>query len=258
MGFYPGLEIKSTRDPIGFVYGEHTFGPKAEVRRLADIRNSLEDRGCEGPEELYAIVMDVGETEDRSHMEKRNLLFGAVTYSAGVMGREPVRSQGHIHSVSLSCGWSTPEVYEIWEGRGIIYMQQSGEDDPGLCYAVHAKEGDVVIVPPGWVHATINGDVGRNMTFGAWCVRDYGFEYEQVRRHNGIAYFPRAEGNNISWHPNPSYHGGRFVEKEARTYEDFGLKPGVPIYTQFKEDKDLFLFVSRPGDYPELWRGYRP
>ena len=48
------------------------------------------------------------------------------------------------------------------------------------------------------------------------------------------------------------------MEKEARTYEDFGLKPGVPIYTQFKENKDLFLFVSRPGDYPELWRGYRP
>ena len=83
MGFYPGLEIKSTRDPIGFVYGEHTFGPKAEVRRLADIRNSLEDKGCQGPEELYAIVMDVGEREDKSHMEKRNLLFGAVTYSAG-------------------------------------------------------------------------------------------------------------------------------------------------------------------------------
>lgn len=258
MGFYPGLRITPAREPIGFLYGSNTFGPKAEVRRLEDIRDSLEDRDCEGPEELYAIVMDVGEPEDRSHMEKRNLLFGAVTYSAGVMGREPVRSQGHIHSVSPSCGSSTPEVYEIWEGCGIIYMQQSGEDDPGLCYAVYAKEGDVVIVPPGWVHATINGDVGQNMTFGAWCVRDYGFEYEQVRRHNGIAYFPRAEGSIISWHPNPSYHGGRLIQKEARTYEDFGLKPGVPIYTQFKENKDLFLFVSRPEDYPEFWRGYTP
>ena len=115
MTFYPGLQIEATKEPLGFFYGQGVFGPKEEVRRLEDIRHSLEDKNCEGPEELYAIVMDIGNEEDRISMKNRNLLFGAVTYAAGVIGQEPVRSQGHIHAISRSCGASTPEVYEIWE-----------------------------------------------------------------------------------------------------------------------------------------------
>lgn len=258
MTFYPGLQIEATKEPLGFFYGQGVFGPKEEVRRLEDIRHSLEDKNCDGPEELYAIVMDIGNEEDRISMKNRNLLFGAVTYAAGVIGQEPVRSQGHIHAISRSCGASTPEVYEIWEGRAVIYIQQSAEDNPGRCYAVYAEAGDVVIVPPGWVHATVNPDVKHNMTFGAWCVRDYGFRYEEIRRHNGIAYFPKVGRDGIWWKPNPSYQGGKLVEKRARAYEDFGLKPGISIYTQFQENKDLFLFVARPLDYPKLWEKYEP
>ncbi len=258
MEFYPGFGIISENNPLGFRYENGVFGPSPEIRRLDDIRSSLSDKGCKGPEELYAIVMDVGQLADREEILKRNLLFGAVTYAAGLLGKEPVRSQGHIHAISPSCHASTPEVYEIWEGEAFIYMQQSGDDQPGLCYAVHAKAGDVVIVPPGWVHATVNGDVSRNMTFGAWCVRDYGFEYEAVRRHNGIAYFPEAEEGTIAWKPNPAYKNGTLIVKGARTYEDFGLKPGIPIYRQFQENKDLFLFVANPCNYMKLWDGYEP
>ena len=169
MEFYPGFDISPQQEPFGFCYGKGVFGPEAEIRRLDDIRASLEDPGCAGPEAVYSISMDVGMEEDREEIEKRNLLYGAVTYAAGTLGREPVRSQGHIHAVSISCGSSTPEVYEIWDGRAIIYMQESGEDDPGACYAIYAGPGDVVIVPPYWVHATVNGGANRPMTFGAWC-----------------------------------------------------------------------------------------
>jgi len=258
MEFRPGFEIMAEKNPLGFRYGTGVFGPQPEVRYLNDIRSSLADPDCEGPAELYAIAMDVGEQKDREEIEKRNLLFGAVTYAAGLLGREPVRSQGHIHAVSPSCNASTPEVYEIWEGEAFIYMQESSEDQAGTCYAVHAKAGDVVIVPPGWVHATVNADVNRNMTFGAWCVRDYGFEYAAVRRHNGIAYFPEAAEDGIRWKPNPAYKDSTLVVKEARSYEDFGLRPGIPIYRQFQENRDLFLFVVRPLDYPELWKDYQP
>ena len=99
----------SKQEPFGFCYGKGVFGPEAEIRRLDDIRASLEDPGCTGPEAVYSISMDVGMEEDREEIEKRNLLYGAVTYAAGTLGREPVRSQGHIHAVSISCGSSTPE-----------------------------------------------------------------------------------------------------------------------------------------------------
>ena len=54
-------------------------------------------------------------------------------------------------------------------------MQEYAGDDPGRCFAVHARTKDVVIVPRV-AHCTINADPSRAMLFGAWCVRDYGFD----------------------------------------------------------------------------------
>ena len=239
MAFAPGFEIAPTKNPIGFVYGEDVFGPEVEIRRLDDIRESLSDPNAQGPDELYAIAMDVGDKADREEIAKRNLLFGVVTYAAGMIGREPVRSQGHKHAISASCGASTPEVYE-------------------KCYAIYARPGDVVIVPPGYVHATVNADVNRNLTFGAWCVRDYGFDYETVRNHGGIAYYPFVEDGSLKWSPNPAYSGGELIIKNARTWEDFSLEAGVPVYTQFQKDKERFMFVADPARCPELWKNFEP
>ena len=186
--FDKGIDITPVQSPMGFTYGADVFGPEVEIRRLEDIRASLRDPQCKGPEQVYSIAMDVGKEEHRALLNKLHLLFGVVTYSAGKLGQEPVRSQGHIHKISPYSGWSTPEIYEIWSGEAIIYMQEYAEDQPGRCYAVHAFPGDVVIVPPYWVHATISANPRLPLTFGAWCDRDYGFVYEGVRKHRGISF----------------------------------------------------------------------
>ena len=253
MEFNPGFKIKVLQKPLDFEYGENVFGPKPELRSLNDIRKSFRNPNAEGPGILYCISMDVGEQKDREAMIERNLLFGVVTYVAGTVGNEPVRSQGHIHAISASCNDSTCEVYEIWDGEAFIYMQESGKDNAGQCYAVHAKAGDVVIVPPGWVHATINANVDKNMTFGAWCVRDFGFDYDDVRRHNGIAFFPIVENNEIKWEFNKAYETGELIVKEAREYPEFNIEKGIPIYTQFQKDPDKFLFVSQPALAKKIW-----
>jgi glucose-6-phosphate isomerase len=116
MTFDPGFDIDVTVDPMGFTYGSGVFGPKLELRHLDAIRPSLLDPSCDGPDPVYAIAMDVGTDDARADLIKRNLLYGAVTYAAGSLGAEPVRSQGHVHAVSKPCGASTAELYEIWSG----------------------------------------------------------------------------------------------------------------------------------------------
>ena len=145
MEFNPGFDIIPTVNPMGFKYGADVFGPQVENRYLRDIRGSLSDPQCDGPEIVYSIAMDVGKCKHREMLERMHLLYGVVTYAAGRLGKEPIRSQGHIHWVSKYSGWSTPEVYEIWTGEAIIYMQEYAEDNPGRCFAVYAKAGDVVI-----------------------------------------------------------------------------------------------------------------
>lgn len=250
-----GLNLYTSEDSLNISYGEGVFGPIPEIRYLDDIRASLSVMDCKGPNELYCIAMDVGNEEDREEIKKRNLLFGVVTYSNGTIGDEPIRSQGHKHIVSKSCNSSTCEVYEIWEGEAYIYMQEYDEDFPGRCFAVYAKAGDVVIVPPYWVHATVNANISKRMTFGAWCVRDYGFEYAGVRKHNGIAYYPIVKDGNIVWIHNDKYQKSDFEVKNARKFSDFGINDD-PIYIQFQKDKDKFLFVSNPKLKADEWRNF--
>ncbi len=259
MNFNPGFDIYPTTNPMGFKYGTDVFGPEVENRTLDSIRKSLLDPDCKGPEIVYSIAMDVGKEEHRDLLKKLHLLFGVVTYAAGSLGEEPVRSQGHIHKVSPLSGWSTPEVYEIWSGRAVIYMQESADDNPGRCFAVEAGPGEVVIVPPNWAHATISADPRQPLTFGAWCDRDYGFEYSGVRAHNGLAWFPViGEKGQINWLQNTKYSQCKLKIKKPADYAAFGIEKGKPVYIQFEEDESRFLFVPHPVLKEKEWNGFIP
>lgn len=259
MKFEPGFDIQPLSVDEGFRLGADCFDRGVEFRKLDSLRKSLRDPDCDGPENVYAIMMDVGRRQDLPAMKERMLLFGVVTYAAGSLGQEPIRSQGHIHKRSAHCGWSTPEVYEIWTGKAIIYMQESGEDEPGRCYAVEAGPGDVVVVPPYWMHATISADPTQPLTFGAWCDRDYGFEYDSVRRHGGIAWFPLLdEAGRIRWEKNPAYRTAQLTVKAPGDYTALGLEHSKPIYQQFCEEPDRFLFVSEPQRAAKVWTDFIP
>lgn len=259
MNFNPGIDIRPTVGPMGFSYGPGVFGPEVEMRTLGSIRTSLRNPDCSGPDPVYSIAMDVGKSEHLPLLMKHHLLYGVVTYAAGQLGNEPVRSQGHIHKVSSRSGWSTPEVYEVWSGKAIIYMQESANDQPGRCFAVEARPGDIVIVPPYWAHAAISADPEQPLTFGAWCDRDYGFEYDEVRRHKGLAWFPEIQPDlKIGWQQNPNYFVSELTIKGPERYAQLGIETRKAIYTQFEEDPEKFLFVPQPQVVEEFWKKFTP
>jgi glucose-6-phosphate isomerase, archaeal len=258
--FDPGLAITMLKNPLGFSYGNGCFGPEPELRKLDDIRGSLMDPTCEGPEIVYSIIMDVGKEKDYKTLQELHLLFGVVAYASGKLGQEPVRSQGHIHKPSqYAKGWSTPELYEIWKGEAIIYMQEHAGNNPGRCYAVKAGPGETVLVPPGWAHCTISASPAEPLLFGAWCDRDYGFIYDEVRKHKGLAWYPvLSEEERITWNFNTNYLGGELIEKTPRTYKEFNMSDNEPIYKQFETDPGKFQFISRPDLFSEKWKGFVP
>ncbi|SFZ93551.1 glucose-6-phosphate isomerase [Flaviramulus basaltis] len=258
--FKSGLNIISQTSPLGFKYGEDCFGPEIENRKLKDIRKSLMDINCDGPDIVYSIAMDVGKKEHYQKLKEQHLLFGIVTYAKGKLGKEPIRSQGHIHKKSTyGQGWSTPEVYQIWSGKAVIYMQEYADDNPGKCYAVFAEVGDIIIVPPEWAHATISADVETPLTFGAWCDLEYGFEYDKIRAHNGLAWFPLIlDTGELTWVGNDNYEKSTLIIKSPNNYDEFGIEEKKSIYKQYEENNDLFLFVPKPYLKKEIWRNFIP
>ena len=202
--------------------------------------------------------MDVGREEHRAELQRRQLLFGVVTYAAGRLGEEPVRSQGHVHRVASHSGWSPPELYEIWAGRAVVYMQEQAADDPGRCFAIEAGPGEVVVVPPGWAHATVSADAREPMTFGAWCDREYGFEYAEVRARGGLACFPllgaprgasRGGGTRATGAAARRAPGTRVPGARARA--------GEPIYQTFARDPEAVQWVSDPARVAHAVAGVR-
>jgi glucose-6-phosphate isomerase len=257
--FDPGIDVRLHPHELAFSYGDGVFGPVPEMRRLDAIRPSLRNPDCNGPDPVYGIAMDVGREEDRADLKKRMLIFGVVAYAAGQLGEEPVRSQGHVHAIAPHSGWSTPELFEIWEGRAIIYAQESTADDPGHCVAIVAEPGEQVVVPPGWAHCVINADPGRRMVFGAWCERQYGFLYDGVRAHDGLAWFPILAGaGEIRWEENRRYLASTIRVAKPRSYPELGLRTEVPIYQQYKENSEAVQWISEPGRLEELWKRFEP
>jgi glucose-6-phosphate isomerase len=255
--FDPKLGVHSPAGDLQFTYDEGVFGPQPEFRRLDEIRRTLRDPECGGPDPVYSIVMDVGRHEHRAALQRRMLLFGVVVYAAGKLGDEPVRSQGHIHAISPHCGWSTPELFEIWEGNAIIYAQERADDDPGCCLAVSANPGDKVVVAPGWAHAVINADPENRMIFGAWCDRQNGFVYDAIRAHHGLAWFPVLDAErNINWEPNPSYRSSELRLRSTRAYPELGLDRSTPIYEQFAANPDSVQWVSQPALVSPVWPAF--
>jgi glucose-6-phosphate isomerase len=257
--FDPGIDVIPVQETMMFQYGAGVVGPKPEHRKLDAIRESLREPQCEGPDIVYSIVMDVSKAEHRAELEARMLLYGIVTYASGRLGQEPIRSQGHIHRISTHSGWSPPELYEIWSGTAYIYMQEKANDNPGRCFAVIAEPGDVVVVPPGWAHATISADPSEALTFGAWCDREYGFEYEDVRKHQGLAWYPlfNDEGQ-LEWKHNEHYNEAKLTIKKPEPYLWLGIEPGIPIYKQFEQDPGRFQWVSQPSLKAEQWKSFTP
>src|SRR5215831_10730755 len=259
MKFDPCIGVIPVRQPLGFRYEAGAFGPHPETRSLDAIRRSLRDPDCSGPDPVYAIVMDVGRAGIRDQLQKRMLLFGAVIYAAGQLGEEPVRSQGHVHHVSSHSGWSPPEIYEIWDGAAHVYMQEYAADDPGRCYAILAKPGDVVVVPPRWAHAAMNANPSEVMALGALCDREYRFDYDAVRKRQGLAWYPIVTANGESeWIPNPRYRKTSLEVRRPRDYAELGFIPGKSLYEQAARDLDRFAWVSKPALCAEVWKHFEP
>lgn len=258
-GLNTGLDIEFIEDPMGFRYGPGVFGPKPEYRSLDAIRPSLRDSNCAGPDPVYAIAMDVGKKDDLPELKRRMLLFGIVMYSSGQLGNEPVRSQGHVHAASPHCGWSTPELFEIWQGRAIIYGQEKSGDDPGRCIAIEAGPGERVVMPPNWAHYVVNADPKSKLIFGAWCDRQYGFDYTQMRSHHGLAWFPIfGADDEIRWEANPHYLQSNIEQTQARNYPELRISATTPIYQHLQDDPEAIQWVSDPSRLAHLWPRFEP
>jgi glucose-6-phosphate isomerase len=244
------LDVALDARELAFAFGPDVVHPQGEPRFLDDVRATLADPAASGPEHLYTIYMDVCRAEDHAALVDQSLLYGAVVYNHGLIGRERLRSQGHRHSRKPGTGLRYSEVYEFWAGHGHVYLQKECGPVVTRALLVPVGPGDKVIVPLGWVHLTV-ASTDEPLAFGAWCAREGKLEYDELRALGGPAHFVFADGDVV---PNPRYEQVAAVEVVApRDLPLLGVPYDLPIYRSWQEDRGRFEFLPRPELVEQAW-----
>ena len=107
--------------------------------------------------------------------------------------------------------------------------------------------------------ATLSVAPDSALTFGAWCDREYGFEYEGVRTHGGLAWHALLDDDGrMEWHPNARYLPRDLSIGPPHDYRELGLEKGTPIYVQTEKHPAAIQWVSDPGLLAEEWREFTP
>lgn len=141
-----------------------------------------------------------------------------------------------------------------------MLIQESIPTDRERCFAVYAREGGSVVVPPDWAHATV-GRRHERLTFSAWYEHDCGYQYQGVWSLDKLAWYPALSiGGELRWERNPTYSNSKSeITKTCPTaYSELGIRQDEPIYTQFQRDQRPFDFASKPRQLLSVWDAFKP
>ncbi|HVC79798.1 MAG TPA: glucose-6-phosphate isomerase family protein [Chloroflexota bacterium] len=245
-----GLDLRLDPARLALEFGPEIAHPASETRTLAQVLPMMADGRGAGPDHLYTVYMDLYMREDRQALHEQGLLYGAVLYNHGVIGRERLRSQGHIHSEKPGTGLRYSEVYEFWTGRGYVFLQKESAPEVTRAYLVRVRAGDKLVIPFGWVHLVVtDGDEG--LSFGAWCARANTLEYARLQALGGPCYYFLADA---TLEVNPRYaRVPPVIRAEARDLPSLGIPVDRPIYTSWKENPALYRFLAEPGTIGDVW-----
>ena len=161
-----------------------------DIRYLYDLKKVVYDKEWFNGSpnlELYYMYRGV-ET-------KGDLRYDITIMPAKMLGVEFVKTLGHYHPENYG------ELYIVLKGRAIYLIQKidkNGEIED--IYAVEAKKGDYVVIPPRYGHITINpGD--EDLKMANWVYGDFKSIYDPIVKKGGGGYFYINQG----WVKNENY-----------------------------------------------------
>lgn len=232
------------------------FGDKvtvADVRKLHDMEDVVFDREWferidERNADMYYMFRDLAKSDaDLETIKSHHLRYDITRIPPGMLGSEYIKTVGHYHPQVPGTDVSYPEIYQVLEGSATYLLQkvEPGEEDIVLDAAViKAEKGDLVLVPPGYGHVTINASE-KILEMANWVCRDFSSVYEPIKRLSGAAYFLLKDG----FAKNPLYKDIPSIRYTAPlSFDEFGLDSGENMYDLISNAGRL-RFLTAPQDF---------
>ena len=246
---YPSLDVEFDEETKLLSVNGDTRTP--EIRRLSQMRDALYDKrfsvDADPGLDLYYVYRDVTKRSDRLTFEANQLRFDVTIMPELQLGTEFNKTLGHFHQTGPS-GFSYPELYEVITGKAHYLLQAMNNNGPNRVILVEAREGERVLIPPGWWHCMINpSDVP--LVTSNLLSRGVVSDYRRTERRMGAAYFELSDGSLVV---NESYErvpelGRAPPEPAERASEDPSL------YSSFVRGPQAFRFLNHPEEFRSMW-----
>lgn len=225
--------------------------PEAHVRTVADMAGVLAapEAGDEDPgRPLYFMYRDLAKTPaDRSWLSSHALRYDVTVIPAGRVGPEFVKTKGHFHPANPA-GTGYPEVYEVLAGKAHFLLQTRDASDVVL---VEAVAGDVVVIPPGYGHVTINPG-SDELALANIVSTAFESDYTQYVAMQGAAYYEMTDGSLVR---NPRYRKAALVRMVVPApVTAFCTAHGTPLSSLIGHESCL-RYLNSPEEYAPEFTG---
>lgn len=246
--------------------GQLIFGPEvvvqeSKVRLLDELTPvALASEVCRGSREVvYYMYNGVCRKSDAPHLEGVPLRYELTLMPPRQIGREFVKTLGHLHAPEPKSGLGYAEVCEVLVGVAHFFFQTldtTGPDAP-LVFYVEAKAGQKVIIPPGLDHLTINPGPEPLLFSDVIALGVTGI-YDRFKAARGAAYLEVAEDGQPHFIPNPYYRAVAPLHRMTlKEHPELDLTDSVPLYAAFLRNKgENWPFLTDPRQFraffPEL------
>jgi len=164
-----------------------------DVRRLDEMQKVVFDQewfnAVPNPNKVVLYSMY------RNLEAKDGLRYDITVIPAKMLGKEFVKTKGHTHVGNFG------EIYIVLEGEGLYLLQNFEEGRTEDAYAINAKKGDIIIVPPGYGHVTINPSKDTELKMANWVAESGKNDFSLFESKQGACYYFTKEG----WVKNDNY-----------------------------------------------------
>ncbi len=201
--------------------------------------------------ELYYMYRHLSRNEkDLNVMNSRHLRYDITIIPPAMLGCEFIKTAGHYHPEVSGTDVSYAEVYQVLEGEATYLLQKHKGDVIEDVVIVKASKGNVVLIPPGYGHITINAS-GAVLKMANWVSCEFSSMYDPIRDMEGAAYYLLKDGfiENPRYRDHPEI---RFLSPVE--VPEFGLYHGTDMY-ELVHDMDKLDFLNRPQDFEVILNG---
>ncbi|HHE76500.1 MAG TPA: glucose-6-phosphate isomerase [Candidatus Parcubacteria bacterium] len=165
-----------------------------DIRFLDEMRKVLYDQKWAekaANQELYYMY--------RGLRKRKGLRYDITIIPPKMLGKEFVKTKGHYHIGNYG------EIYIVLSGKAIYLMQKaiSKSDFQKISdvFAIKAGKGDIVVIPAGYGHITINPSKNKKLVMANWVSEKCKSDYKPIEEMNGACYYYTVKG----WTKNKKY-----------------------------------------------------